>query len=340
MGDVAYAQDASTAIAPGVDRVLLNDWHVVTSMDSLQPGTVQRAQVLEQDLVVWCGHDGTVQVWEDRCPHRSVRLSRGKVVNNTLVCPYHGMAYNTSGQCIHVPAHSDYVPPKQAHVRQYPVQVQYGLLFVCLGDTPHAIAPFPEWTDAEFVKVMSGPYPCQTGGFRAIENFLDLAHFAHLHSGILGDPEFPQVGDYTVTTDDRGVHFNDIHVWQPDPMNTGKGSFVSYSYSALRPLTAYFHKTTPEGQSLAILYWVTPVSEEVCVGWMWMAFNCIDESQKEAAIAFQDNVFEQDRESLESHHPKRLPLDPTAEFHVPCDRGSLAYRKWLKQLGVTYGVIH
>jgi phenylpropionate dioxygenase-like ring-hydroxylating dioxygenase large terminal subunit len=249
------------------------------------------------------------------------------------------MVYDTAGQCVHVPAHPDYVPPKQACVRQYLVQIQYGLVFVCLGDAPHAIAPFPEWSDAEFVKVMSGPYPCETGGFRAIENFLDVAHFAHLHSGILGDPEFPQVGDYSVTTDDRGVHFADIHVWQPDPMNTGMGAFVTYAYSALRPLTAYFRKTTPEGQCLAILYWVTPVSEEACVGWMWMAFNCLEESQKEAAIAFQDQVFEQDRASLESHNPKRLPLDPSAEFHVPCDRGSLAYRTWLKQLGVTYGVM-
>lgn len=339
MVETQWGRQADALEQSRLDPVMLNDWHAIASLATLSPGTVQSARVLDQDLVLWCGQDATVQVWADRCPHRSVRLSRGKVVANTLVCPYHGMVYDTTGQCIQVPAHPDYVPPKQACVQSYPVQVQYGLVFVCLGDAPHAIAPFPEWPDDQFVKVLAGPYPCQTGGYRAIENFLDLAHFAHVHTGILGDPEFPQVGDYVVTTDDRGVHFDDIHIWQPDPMNTGQGGFVTYAYSAFRPLTAYFRKTTPDGDCLTIWYGVTPVGEEECIGWMWMALNFIDASQKDAAIAFQDKVFEQDRDSLESHNPKRLPLDLTAEFHVPCDRGSLAYRQWLKQLGVTYGTL-
>jgi len=339
MIESVHAPTRSLLNGSGRDRVIFNDWHVVATVDSLSPGTLQPVRVLEQDLVLWCGEDNSLHVWEDRCPHRSVKLSNGKVDKNTLVCPYHGMVYNASGQCIKVPAHPNYLPPKQACVRQYPVQEHYGLVFVCLGEEPNAIAPFPEWADDSYIKALSGPYVCRTGGYRAIENFLDVAHFPYVHTNILGDLAFPEVSDYIVVTDDRGVHFQDIQVWQPNPINTGQGASVTYNYSALRPLTAYFHKTTPDGQSLSIIFFVTPVSEEECVGWMWSALNFIDESQKADAIAFQDNVFAQDLMNLESHNPKRLPLDPTAEFHVPCDRGSLAYRKWLKQLGVTYGVI-
>lgn len=321
-----------------LDRTIFNDWYAISTVAALQPGTLQRVRLLDQDLVLWRGAQGTIQVWADRCPHRSVRLSGGKIMEDTLVCPYHGMVYNVAGQCINVPAHPDYVPPKQACVRSYPVQAQYGLIFVCLGDAPQSIAPFPEWADPSYLKVLSGPHPCQTGGYRAIENFLDVAHFAHVHTGILGDPAVPEVADYNVTTDDRGVHCNHIRVWQPDPMGTGQGAFVVYDYSVFRPLTAYLRKVNPTGECLTILYCVTPVSEEACIGWMWMAVNFMDSSQEAAAIAFQDQVFAQDLANLESHNPKRLPLDLSAEFHVPCDRGSLAYRKWLKQLGVTYGV--
>lgn len=318
---------------------IYDDWHPIALVESLQLGGLQQIRLLGQDLVLWRSESGSIQVWEDRCPHRSVRLSGGKVVDNTIVCPYHGMVYNRAGQCIKVPAHPDYVPPKQACVRSYPVQEQYGLVFVCLGDAPKAIAPFPEWSDPSYFKVLTGPHFCRTGGYRAIENFLDAAHFAHIHTDILGDLSFPEVSDYAVTTDDRGVHFADIQVWQPDPMGKGQGSFVTYQYSALRPLTAYLRKGNPAGECLTILFCVTPVSEEECICWTWMAVNFMDASQKEEAIAFQDRIFLQDLANLESHNPKRLPLNSSMEFHVPCDRGSLAYRKWLKQLGVTYGVI-
>lgn len=321
------------------DCVIFNDWHVVALAKALPAGSLQPLRLLDKDLVLWRGTDSPIQVWEDRCPHRSVRLSGGKVVDNTLVCPYHGMVYNTTGECIKVPAHPTYVPPKQACVRQYQVREQYGLVFVCLGDRPNPIAPFPEWDDPSYLKVLSGPHFCRTGGYRAIENFLDVAHFAHVHTDILGDLQFPEVGDYTVTTDDRGVHFSDICVWQPDPIGQGQGAMVTYEYSTFRPLTAYLRKGSPAGECLSILYCVTPVSAEECIGWMWVAVNFMDASQKEAAIAFQDKVFAQDLANLESHNPKQLPLAANAEFHVPCDRGSLAYRKWLKQLGVSYGIL-
>lgn len=330
-----------TGIAPEdlIDPVLSNDWHVVAKADELSPGTCRNARLLGTDLVVWRGQDQQIFAWDDRCPHRSVKLSNGSVVGNTLVCPYHGMVYDRTGRCIKVPAHPNYVPPKQACVRTFHVQERYGLIFVCLGEPANEIPLFPEWQAPGYLNFLSGPHFCKTGGYRAIENFLDVAHFPFLHSGILGDPAITAVDDYEVSTDDRGVHLHNVRVWQPDPLGSGQGAYVLYQYSALRPLTAYLRKDTPTGECLTILYCVTPVSEEECIGWMWAGANFIDDSQKAAAIAFQDKVFAQDLGNLESHNPKRLPLNSQAEFHVPCDRGSLAYRKWLKQLGITYGVI-
>jgi phenylpropionate dioxygenase-like ring-hydroxylating dioxygenase large terminal subunit len=54
---------------------------------------------------------------------------------------------------------------------------------------------------------------------------------------------------------------------------------------------------------------------------------------------FQDTIFFQDKDILESQRPRRLPLDPAAEFHQRADRASLAYRKWLKDMGLSYGTI-
>jgi phenylpropionate dioxygenase-like ring-hydroxylating dioxygenase large terminal subunit len=337
----SIAQKAAIANGSGIqqekDPVLWNDWHVLARSQDLAPGCVLSARLLDRDLVLWRGQDTQILAWDDRCPHRSVRLSRGTVVENTLVCPYHGLVYDQSGQCIKVPAHPSYVPPKQACVSTYQVREQYGLVFVCLGQPASAIVPFPEWDDPDYRTFLCGPYPCHTNGLRAIENFLDAAHFPFTHTHILGDPAQPALADYEVTTDKEGVRLHNLRVWQPDPAGTGQAAYVTYDYQVLRPFTAYLRKIMLDGQILTILDCVTPVQETECISWMLFAVNY--EIEDDDARAFQETIFLQDVANLESHHPQLLPLDMHTEFHVPCDRGSLAYRKWLKQLGLTYGIL-
>jgi phenylpropionate dioxygenase-like ring-hydroxylating dioxygenase large terminal subunit len=253
-----------------MDSVLFNDWHVVARSEDIQSGTLTPAKLLDRDLVIWRNQDGQVLVWNDRCPHRSIPLSSGQIVNDTVVCAYHGLVFNAAGQCITVPAHPDYTPPKQACVATFAAQEKYGLVYACLGEPINTISAFPEWDDPDYRRCLSGPYSCQTSGLRAIENFLDVSHFPFVHPGTLGDVDYPVVADYTVSTDAAGVALHDVRVWQPDPDGQGKGEFVIYNYRVLRPLTAYFRKAMPNGNCLTILFHVTPVTEEACVGWMWI----------------------------------------------------------------------
>ncbi|MGV0026491.1 aromatic ring-hydroxylating dioxygenase subunit alpha [Phormidesmis priestleyi] len=320
------------------DRVLLDDWHPLARSQDLKPGTLLRSRLMETDLVLWRG-ETTLSAWEDRCPHRSVKLSGGKVVDNTLVCPYHGLAYDPQGQCVKVPAHPNYVPPKQSCVKTFKVQERYGVIFVSLGNPQKEVAAFLEWDDPSYRTYLSGPHFCRCSGLRAIENFLDVAHLPFVHAGLLGEPDQAVIEDYEVSADENGIYLHDIRIWQPDPDGTGQGRIASYDYWALRPLTASLRKEVSEGHYMMLLYCVTPISEEECLSWMWGALNYAHEIPEAEMVAFQDKVILQDVANLESHQPKRLPLDPQAEFHLPSDRASLAYRKWLKQLGLTYGAI-
>ncbi|MDM9379945.1 hypothetical protein QUB80_04425 [Chlorogloeopsis sp. ULAP01] len=59
----------------------------------------------------------------------------------------------------------------------------------------------------------------------------------------------------------------------------------------------------------------------------------------EAYLDVQNQVASQDTAIVEFQQPRRLPLDLQAEVHLPSDRYSIAYRKWLKQQGVTFGAI-
>ena len=54
---------------------------------------------------------------------------------------------------------------------------------------------------------------------------------------------------------------------------------------------------------------------------------------------FQQTIFGQDKPILENQYPKKLPLDPRAETPIRADKSAIAYRRWLSQKGITYGVI-
>ena len=63
-------------------------------------------------------------------------------------------------------------------------------------------------------------------------------------------------------------------------------------------------------------------------------------AQSDAELsAFQDRIFLQDKPIVENQVPLRLPLAQGAELPIRSDRMSLAYRAYLREQNVRYGVI-
>ena len=62
------------------------------------------------------------------------------------------------------------------------------------------------------------------------------------------------------------------------------------------------------------------------------------DSPDEKLLAFQHTIFVQDLPILDSQRPKALPLDPRAEMSIAVDKASMAYRRFLKASGITFGV--
>ncbi|MEZ5804161.1 MAG: Rieske (2Fe-2S) protein [Rhizobiaceae bacterium] len=87
-------------------------------------------------LAIFRARDG-FGVLRDRCPHRNVALSEGKVIAGEVVCPYHGWSFGKDGACTGVPG-SETVPRISAN--SLPVRVEAGLIFTSLSDNPR---PFP-----------------------------------------------------------------------------------------------------------------------------------------------------------------------------------------------------
>jgi len=319
-----------------IDPLMLNEWHAIAKSQDLQEGAVLQARLLGKDLVLWrCG--GQVYVWQDFCPHRGARLSLGWVEGNTLVCPYHGFAFDSNGQCVSIPAHPNQKPSARNCTRTYKAQERYGLVWTSLGEPDQQVAPFPEWDNSAYRRFFGGPYHFRTSGLRIIENFFDLSHAPFVHQGILGDPSHPMINDYKVELHSDGITFGEVFLWQPDSDGNGQGAPNNFNYHIARPLTAYF-RSGPAERRFNIFFTVTPVEEEECIGWLWLVMNFGDSTEAEAQ-SFIERIIAQDTRIVESQRPRRLPLDLQSEVHVPSDLASISYRKWLKQLGVTFGAI-
>ena len=125
-------------------------------------------------------------------------------------------------------------------------------------------------------------------------------------------------------------------IWQPDPDGTGKAAKVFYTYEALRPLTARFTKAQGD-QRFSMIDIVTPVDGEHSLAWAIMAMNYSHDVPEGQIVVFQDEVTAQDLPIVESQRPELLPLDLQAELHLRSDRTAIAYRQWLRQLGLRYG---
>lgn len=118
------------------DSALLETWFPIATSADLPQGHIFHAQLLGQELAVWRADDEFVNVWENRCLHRGVRLTLGTNLGNSLKCRYHGWRYeNRSAGCTYIPAHPANAPATRIKNVTYDGMEQSGLVWARLKST-------------------------------------------------------------------------------------------------------------------------------------------------------------------------------------------------------------
>lgn len=105
-------------------------WIPVALSADIEAGTSAGTLVNGEERVVWRDDKGAIHVWEDRCPHRGMRMSFGFVRGDHIACLYHGWRYDTGGQCRYIPAHPDLEVPQTIKVPTFAATERAGVVWM------------------------------------------------------------------------------------------------------------------------------------------------------------------------------------------------------------------
>lgn len=187
-------------------------WHPLVPSSTAQGLHPVAARAAGRDLVVWRSASGVAQVWADRCPHRGVRLSLGRITRDRLACAYHGWEYAAdSGRCTIIPAMPDMPVPGRVCARTYAAQEHQGMVWVTLDGTGEHTTAAAQFAD-------TGPAPhrfCQSLAIRHPHpGFLQEAlgrhgSLTHPH-GWQGSLAGHAVHAFVLQADD---HWSVLHLW-------------------------------------------------------------------------------------------------------------------------------
>ena len=222
-----------------------------------------------------------------------------------------------------------------------PTRQRYGYLWTTLGTPATDLLPIPEAYETDRRLIVCGAISVKTSGLRIVENFLDMAHFPFVHADILGAEPHTEVLQYTteIRRDVDEVWATNCQFFQPQAALSATGGITTqYMYRVANPFATILYKTCPNAANRwdVICLFVQPLDPDRCRAHPVM-FLIDDVSPLTELIHFQQLIFLQDRIILENQRPALLPLEPRAEIPTRADASSIAYRRWLKEKGITYG---
>lgn len=112
-----------------------NTWYV-SALPAELTGKPLSRRILGERLVLFRTASGQAVALEDKCPHRLLPLSRGRVIGEKIQCGYHGAEFSPDGRCIGVPGQVDL--PENVRVKTYPVCEQHGMVWIWMGPPERA----------------------------------------------------------------------------------------------------------------------------------------------------------------------------------------------------------
>jgi phenylpropionate dioxygenase-like ring-hydroxylating dioxygenase large terminal subunit len=247
---------------------VLEAWYPIHYIDDLDKSKLTRFTILNKDIVIWWDKQTSAwRVFEDKCPHRLVPLSEGRIAEDGLLeCPYHGWAFSGNGKCERIPQQPEgrkAETSQRACVKSFPTTVKQGLLFVFPGKPENAekievpIIEAIEETPDEWVVLNTFrdlPYDALT----LLENVIDSSHIPFTHHATVGNRSSVSPVELELVESGKNGFTG---IWQDGPR---KGTLGKQDTSFVAPGLVCHDLTSKKfGRTLTVVY-ATPIRKGEC----------------------------------------------------------------------------
>ncbi len=339
-----------------------NAWYVAAWSKDVGRELLGRI-LLGEYVVLYRKEDGTPVALENRCPHRNLPLSEGSLVGDEIECGYHGMVFDCTGACTHLPGSDE--PPAWATVRRYPVAERHGWVLFWPGDPALADeALIPDYPirnlDEDWVRVQ-GQTHVQAGYRLVLDNLLDLSHLTYVHGSTTGNRDVAEKAQLIVEAEGDTVR---ITRWMEgiEPAlafrQYGKfdGNIDRWQMSQFLP-PAYINinngavdagvgadaetRNADQGKWGFVVYHAMTPETETTTHQFWTGAGHKDKVPEDKRQLFSDqmhNVLNEDLIVYEAQQ-RAIDLDPEAVGRdanprgtIPADEALLAMRRALRRL--------
>lgn len=232
------------------------NWYVGATTDELRDKPLGRV-ICGRRIVFFRDPVGRVQAVSATCPHRGADLGRGRVLGDSIECPFHGLRFNGRGACTRIPSQDPEAPiPRALRVATYAVIETAGLVWIWpepndeptrAPDVPQVLGLKAPWR----LQMLPGGRYSAGSYLNTMENALDDAHLAFVHTATVpGASE--RVAPFKITTDEdrRGyggvAQMADIIAESPAVADVATGSGLSdllgrLAFDNLKPVEKSYH---------------------------------------------------------------------------------------------------
>jgi phenylpropionate dioxygenase-like ring-hydroxylating dioxygenase large terminal subunit len=162
-------------------------WYAAGFPDEFGRSLVGRT-FLGEPVVLFRTEAGELVALEDRCSHRRLPLSLGRLKADTVECAYHGLVYDCSGACIKMPGQEDV--PRTARLKRYPVADMHGYSWIWMGNPARAdTGTIPDYSRLSLPGLGRHRIGLHVeANYQLIvDNLLDLSHLPYVHGTTTGN---------------------------------------------------------------------------------------------------------------------------------------------------------
>lgn len=294
--------------------------------------------LLNEHVVLYRDKSGKAAALEDRCCHRGAALSMGEVCDTGLMCGYHGLIFDTNGQCVEIPGQPRI--PQRARVRSYPIVEKNEFCWIWMGEAekadPALILDYPYNDDYRNWPHKHAVLPVQCDYRLLVDNLMDLTHLGYIHRKTIGgDPNTHVQAEMKIEQAVNGVKYTR---WmlnsQPPPTYVAAAGFKGkvdrwqeFEYYAPSYILQYSGATDAgtgayEGKreggfQLRLFHGITPETESSCF-YFWSAANgyrtddpkATDQLHEQIAFTFnEDKVFVEEQQKRLEQYDEDLLVD-------------------------------